>query len=152
MKYIAYRNFNDAAISGKVNILRGEELTLDNEILYYDNKPICAVGSYNGTRHFAKNDDGNGLERGDLIYAIVYADRQKTWTSEITYINEDGEKVTDVIKHSERFTPDEIELIEKQYPQFDKDPEGRALIFGNEFFTADIEVLRELANKLNIEI
>lgn len=41
-----------------------------NGALTIDGKPLCADRSQNAYDFFARNDDGNGLERGKLTQAI----------------------------------------------------------------------------------
>lgn len=151
MDYITHHDFKGDTLSGLIFLHRGDILTLTDGKLYYDNRLICIARSYNGKQHFARNDDGNGLERGDISYAIAYGERNRTWTEETTVIDEDGTEHKEIVEMQGRFTPEEIAMIERDYPQFDKNPDG-VLLFSDEFFTADIETLRELAGKLDIHI
>ena len=153
MQYITHREFNSKTISGNKTFHRGALLELRDMMLYYNNEPICVARSYNGKQHFARNDDGHGLERGDITYAIAYGDRVKTWEETITTKDEEtGEEKTETITQQARFTPEEVEMIETEYPEFDRDPRSGILLFSDEFFTADIEKLREFAKKLDIEV
>lgn len=71
MEYIVYKRFKENAICGKVNI---PATTVCNElksVIYYNGKPLCAVFSQNAHDHFARNDDGKGLLRGELIQSIM---------------------------------------------------------------------------------
>lgn len=151
MEYITHHDFSGNSISGEVSIKRGETLIFMGITLYYKERPVCVARSYNGTTHFSRNDDGNGLERGDITYAIAYGERNRTWTEETTVIDEDGTEHKEIVEMQGRFTPEEIAMIERDYPQFDRDPAG-VLLFTDEFFMADIETLRELASRLEIEV
>ncbi|WP_295156295.1 hypothetical protein [Selenomonas sp. AE3005] len=152
MQYITHKDVSSKTLSGNKTIKRGEILELrEDMILYYQNAAICVARSYNGKQHFAINEAGNGLERGDITYAIAFADRKRTWTEEISYIDEEtGEEVTETIECSGRFTPDEEKMIKSEYPQFV--PEPGSMEFSDSFFTAPISELRELAAKLDISV
>jgi hypothetical protein len=130
MNYITHHDYTGNSLSGIVSFHRGDILNLVDNMLYHNGHQICVARSYNGKKHFARNDDGNGLERGDITHAIAYGERGKK---------------------GGRFTPEEIAMIERDYPQFDHTANG-VLLFSDEFFTADIETLRELAGKLDISV
>lgn len=130
MQYITHRTFNENSISGNVFIKRGDKLNLIGNTLYYNNKPICVARSLNGKQHFAINEDGQGLKRGELTYFIAYSNRQKQ--------HSDG--------HVFRFSEDEIEMLVKDYPQWLK--QTTPILFNDNFFTANVEDLQELADKL----
>ena len=71
MEYIVYRQFNAKAICGEVNLPIGTVCQYDQGYIIYDGKPLCVVTSENAHRYFAKNNDGNGLERGRLVQSIL---------------------------------------------------------------------------------
>jgi len=131
IEYICHRDFKGKCIAGDVKIKRGEKAELDNSVICIDRVGIICVGtSFIANQHFAINEDGEGLKRGALTYAIAYADR-------------DG-------GNGCRFSDDEQVMLLKEYPQFLKDTD--TILFNHAFFTADIPVLEELAEKLNIHI
>ena len=70
MKYIAHQRFRQRGISGDVNIPAQTECELVGNLIMYNGKPVCYATSYNGQQYFARNDDGNGMERGGLTQAI----------------------------------------------------------------------------------
>jgi hypothetical protein len=70
MEYIIHKDFNEKAICGCVSIPRGTICTEKDGTIYHDDHPICLNRSENAYRHFARNNDGNGLKRGELITAI----------------------------------------------------------------------------------
>lgn len=70
MEYIVYKNFNAKAICGGVNLPTGTVCTERGGMLYYDGKLLCRDQSANAHNFFARNDDGNGLKRGELIRTI----------------------------------------------------------------------------------
>lgn len=70
MRYIAIKEFNNIGIDGNFNISIGEELICENRMIKYKNKAVCMCTSENAHEYFMRNDDGNGMERGDLINNI----------------------------------------------------------------------------------
>lgn len=70
MIYIAHKRFKGNAICGAVNLPYGTEVQSINGVLFANDKPICADHSQNAYDHFARNDDGSGLERGKLTQEI----------------------------------------------------------------------------------
>lgn len=132
MQYITHKRFKHKGISGKeYNLPYNTPLTMRNQLLYYNNEPICYITSESGHKYFARNDDNNGLERGKLTYAIAYSDRRPNKNNGF------------------RFTEEEREMLREEYPHFLQDNE-EWLLFNHDFYNADIEELRELANKLEV--
>lgn len=136
MQYITHHRFKDKAICGQANIPYGTELTLvGNCLCLLDGRPICYNTSENAKKHFARNDDGKGLDRGKLTYAIAYSQR-------INY-GENGRR--------QRFTDGEIELLEGKWSCFLRQ-DVEAIIFNEEFFAAKLEDLQAIAEELKIKI
>ena len=130
MHYITYNRFKQQAIcSVELNIPYGTELESRGPVLLYEDKPVCYINSYAGHQHFARNDDGQGLRRGALTYAIAYAKRGG----------------------SHRFTDEESELICTKYQHFTK-PDLSMIVFNNQFFDASIEELEQMAQDLHIKV
>lgn len=87
--YIAARRARFDAICGRVNIPCGttvEEVQApDGAFLVWNGRRLCATTSQKAHDLFARNDDGNGLERGRLTAGIVNRlsktgkDHQKRW-------------------------------------------------------------------------
>ena len=77
MKYITHNRFKKLAACGEaVNIPYGTEMeTAGDFIITTEGKPICYATSEAAKMHFARNDDGQGLERGKLTWAIAYSQR-----------------------------------------------------------------------------
>lgn len=71
MEYIIYRRFKTKAICGDVNLPAGTVCQVQGNMLFHDGKPLCVVSSENAHQHFARNDDGNGMERGNTIRNIT---------------------------------------------------------------------------------
>lgn len=73
MEFIFYKPFSGKTISGETSFPRGTACTEDKGTVYYKGQPIFMTGSKNANEHLARNDDGHGLERGDLITEIKAA-------------------------------------------------------------------------------
>lgn len=93
-KYIAHKRFKSIGIELNFNIPYGTDLIeVENYICTLNGNIICLATSQNAYDYFARNDDGNGLERGKLIQEIKkvlskkdsgYQDRwDKVWEDEV---------------------------------------------------------------------
>lgn len=71
MDYIVYKRFKDKAICGNINLPVNTICQLRDNMLFYNDKPLCLVTSYSSEQHFARNDDGQGLLRGKMTQAII---------------------------------------------------------------------------------
>ena len=72
MEYITIKRFKRKGIDGRFNIPYGTELEArDGVIIAPDGRQVCLSRSYAAHEYFARNDDGNGLERGKLSHEIV---------------------------------------------------------------------------------
>ena len=127
-------------LSGRREIQEGERLQERNGFLYQNGLPVCIYRSDVAKHHFARNDDGKGMERGKLTYAIAYSDRVREWEEK----NGD-ESVT----RSARMTPEEAAMIRERFPRFVREGSD-ALNFSDAFFLADIEDLKAVADSLGI--
>ena len=78
MKYITHHRFKELALCGsQLNIPYGTELECVGETLITpEGKAVCYRRSESGKKHFARNDDGRGLERGRLTHALAYSNRK----------------------------------------------------------------------------
>lgn len=47
------------------------EVELIGKMLYWQNKQLCVITSENAHKFFARNDDGQGMERGRLTRTIM---------------------------------------------------------------------------------
>lgn len=70
MEYIIYKDFNGKAICGEVNLPKGTICTEKNGRLYHGTDELCLKNSQRAFDYFARNHDGRGLERGELISTI----------------------------------------------------------------------------------
>ena len=70
MEYIIYKDFNCKAICGEVNLPKGTVCTEKDGMLYHEGKALCLRNSQRAFDFFARNHDGNGMKRGELISTI----------------------------------------------------------------------------------
>jgi hypothetical protein len=129
MQYICYKRFKGKTLSQDyANIPYGTKYETIGGFLCDNCKPMMTTTCYNCHQHFSRNDDGQGLRRGKLAYAIAYAPR--------------GDKY--------RFSEEEIAMLTRDYQRFLKPTE--TILFNNDFFNAEISELEELAKRLNINV
>lgn len=124
MKYIVHRRFKQQAICGEVNIPALTECEEVNGTIYLDHKPLCIKRSENAHQYFARNDDGNGLERGQLTQAIIAA------------LSKRDERYQD---RWDKVWDDATCQMYRRYEHRDH------WIWNHAFFNADIETLRYIA-------
>lgn len=137
MNYITHRRYKKLALCGKrLNIPYGTELgTVGRSIITQDGQIVCYGTSENAKMHFARNDDGHGLERGKITYAIAYSQRER--------YSADGRR--------QRFADTEIEMLRRDWAHFLR-PNKDVILFNDDFFAAEIPELQKLANALHIKI
>lgn len=132
MEYIVHQRFKQKGASGKdYNFPYGTKLQTIGHYIAYNNEAVCTVTSYNADRYFARNDDGKGLERGKLTHAIAFSKRMPN--KEDTF----------------RFTPEERDMLVSEYNHFLID-NGEWILFNHDFFHAEVDELKELAQKLEV--
>ena len=93
MQYIVHRRFKGDAICGAVNLPALTQCENIEGIITLNGKPLCAAISENAHQYFARNDDGNGMMRGNLTQRIIkrlarrddaYQDRwDKVWADKL---------------------------------------------------------------------
>lgn len=130
MKYIAIRRIKIKSLLGYVNIPYGAVLSCESGVLTLDNVPICGDHSQNAYRYFARNDDGNGLERGELTSLIVK-----------TLANNDE-------NHQSRWDIIWEDAICQKYKRKDYDDYW---LWSHDFYNADINDIRHIASILDIK-
>lgn len=138
MEYIAHKRFKEiAACEQFMNIPYGTKLeTIRDFIVTSRGQVICFTTSENAHKHFARNDDGRGLERGAITYAIAYGKCKPTNTKD---------------KQNYRFSDEKIKILEKNWRHFLRD-DVDVILFNHDFFNAEIEDLREMAKQLNVKV
>jgi hypothetical protein len=70
VQYITHRRFKDNAICGRVNIPAFSTCDERDGVVYFCSMPICYTTSENAHQYFARNNDGQGMKRGQLTQAI----------------------------------------------------------------------------------
>lgn len=131
MRYVTHHGFHELALCGEnLDIPYGTELEARGYcLLSPEGRPVCYRQSENAKRHFAVNDDGRGLERGALTYAIAYGDRDAG--------------------NGRRFSEAEAEMLARDWSHFLRQ-DLDVILFNERFFTADVGELREMAGALGI--
>jgi len=72
MKYITIKRFQRDIDGVHFNIPCGIELEKKKDgVLYYEGKSIAVARSFASHQHFARNDDGKGIQRGNLSHGII---------------------------------------------------------------------------------
>lgn len=104
---------------------------MDGFIVTKDGKPICLTTSEIAKQYFSVNDDGKGLRRGALTYAIAYSRRNAG--------------------NGFRFSEREIRTLEWRWSRWLRQ-DTSAILFNEEFFRADPKDLQELADTLHIKV
>lgn len=135
MEYICHRKYQGMSEAGKeVKISRGQKFPVIGVRIAKDNASVCVTTSEVSHKHFAINDDGKGLERGALTYAIAYKPRSKK--------HSDG--------HVFRFLEDEIKNLRENWKHFLR-PDDAVILFNHDFFTADVDELKKMAAEFGIK-
>ena len=67
VKMVAIKDYNGRGFE----IPAGSGAVSRGGIIYFDGKPVCGEESRNGITHFARDDDGHGLERGRITGEIT---------------------------------------------------------------------------------
>lgn len=139
MDYIVHHRCREAGATGEtLNIPYGSTFgTIGDFIATPEGKAICYTTSELAHKYFSRNDDGRGLERGKLTYAIAYSPR-------VRYSS-------DKEKRKQRFTDDEIRTLETNWGHFLL-PDVETILFNHAFFNAEPEELAQLAKAINIKV
>lgn len=133
--YICHTSYNGKTMNSEpVSIERGEKIERRGEVLFYKETPVCIWRSLVGKRHFAINDDGLGLERGDASWALAYGPRPQVCAE-----NDQGPE--------QRFTDSEIKVLTDKWGHFLK-PNADFILFNDSFFEQSPDVLREVTRSL----
>ena len=130
MKYIVHTRFKDKAICGNVNLPALTICEEYNNIIMYNDKCICYATSECAHKHFARNDDGQGMLRGKLTQQI-----QKT----LAVRDNDYQKRWDKIWSN----PNCRKYKRTEYEDY--------WLWNNKFFNAPIEDLLLIANLIGIK-
>lgn len=71
MQYVVHKRYRGLCLSGEANLPYGATCELNGEIIEKDGRPLVLATSENAHLYFARNDDGNGLRRGELTREII---------------------------------------------------------------------------------
>ena len=95
MKYIVNKRLKKHCLCGEVNLPYGSKCEEYNHIIYCNDRALCYDTSQDAYDYLSRDDDGNGLKRGDLVHAIIdllakhddkHQDRwNKLWDNETIY-------------------------------------------------------------------
>lgn len=137
MDYITHRRYRGPDAAGvSQNIRRGTRLSvLGDFIATPEGRGICFTTSETSHKYFARNDDGRGLERGALTYAIAYGDRARSWKDGGVY----------------RFSEEEAEMLKRSWGYWLRQ-DVDTILFNHDFFAAQPEDLQRLADALKIKV
>lgn len=128
MDYIVYNRFKAKAICGDVNLPSLTECKCENGMITWNGKDLCVATSENAHRYFARNDDGNGMERGSLTHRIVKKLSQKD---------------RDYQNRWDKIWDDSVCQKYKRQPYTD------FWLWSHDFYNADINDLRYIAKLIN---
>ena len=74
-KYVVIERLRKKVTCGEINLPYGTECYTiyhgDEKAIMCDKGLVCYISSKTAYKHFAQNDDGNGLERGRLTKSII---------------------------------------------------------------------------------
>lgn len=130
MRYIVHKRFKGKAICGEVNIPAMSVCECIGDFITYNNKTICYATSKAAHQHFAIDEDGMGMVRGKLTQAI-----QKTLANRDKQYQERWDKVWD----------------DHVCQQFKRKDHEDFWLWNHDFFNADINVLRHIANLIGVK-
>lgn len=137
MKFVVHHRYRGLDAGGKpMNVRYGTEYeTAGDFIATPEGRGICFTTSEIAHQYFAVNDDGRGLERGALTYAIAYSSRERRWPDGRVY----------------RFDQAEVEMLERSWGHWLRQ-DVDAILFNEDFFAAQPEDLQRLADALEIRV
>ena len=138
MEYIVHHRCRETSATGeRLNLPYGTRLeTIGDFIATPEGKALCFTTSELAHRYLARNDDGQGLERGKLTWAIAYSQRERR--------SDDGHR-------RQRFTDAEIDMLERYWSRY-LVPDIETILFNHAFFQAEPKELAPLAAALKIKV
>ena len=71
IRYIVKKRMREKGISGYVNLPYGTEVEAVDGLIIHQGAAVCDVTGRNAHLYFARDDDGQGRERGALTLAIT---------------------------------------------------------------------------------
>ena len=124
MEWIAHKPLARNTLGGYKNIKRGERLEEKGGMLFYKGSPVCFAHSQVAKEHFAPNQDGRGLERGDITRHVAF-----------------GPKLSDTQKA--------VLVSDSKCRQY-LIPDERVVLFNDLFFRASMPELQAICSKLGV--
>ena len=123
--YIVKKRMRLEGIRGRVNLPYGTEVVAVDGMFIFKGEAVCAVTSRNAHLYFARDDDGQGRERGALTLAI-----------------------TSTLERRDKGYQDRWDLVwEDPVCQKYRHPEHEDFfLWGHAFFEAPVEDLRHIAD------
>lgn len=134
MKYIVHHRFRGVAICGPVNLPYETICESNGNIIFWQGGPICVVTSQNAKEHFSANDDGHGLERGEITHRIAF--------------EQYGLREQQSPDYRQRWSYVWSDESLRQYKRSDIDDYW---LWNDAFFHAPIEELRRIENLLDLK-
>lgn len=131
MDYITIKRARINSISGVVNLPYGTAVQCEGGFLSIEGNPLCADHSQNAYDYFARNDDGNGLERGKLTQAIQTTLRKRGKDHQARWDKVWADQICQKYKRSEH----------TDY-----------WLWSHDFFNAEITDLRHIANLIGAKL
>lgn len=130
MEYIIYSRFREKGVKGCcLNLPYGTICNSKENIIFYNNQPICFITSQIAYDYFSRNDDGQGLKRGKLVNKIMSTLSNK----------KDG-------KYQNRWD----KLWEDEYcHKFRRKEHGDHWLWSFDFYNAEIEDLQYILDKIS---
>ena len=125
-KYVCRKRARFNSLSGNVNIPYGTAIDCSGNMLYLDGKPLCSDHSQNAHDYFSLDDDGRGLERGDLVG-----------------------RITKLLERKDKDHQDRWDKIwgDETSQKYKRDMEDYWL-WGHDFYGAPVEDLKHIANSI----
>lgn len=129
VRYIVKKRMREAGISGRVNLPYGTEVEAVDGLIIHQGAAVCAVTSRNAHLFFARDDDGQGRERGTLTLAI---------TSKLEKRDKD---------HQDRWDRVWEDETAQKYRRQDHEDH---FLWDHAFFEAPVEDLRHIADLIGV--
>lgn len=130
IEYVSNARFHKKGINGnEFNIPFGAPCISKENIIFFENRPICFITSQLAYDYFSRNDDGQGIKRGELVSKIISTLSNK----------KDG-------KYQNRWD----KLWEDEYcHKFRRKEHSDHWLWNFDFYNAEIEDLQYILNKIS---
>ena len=135
VQYIAARRARFNAICGPVNIPYGTTVEAVDGFLERDGLRLCAATSESAHKYFARDSDGNGMERGKLTAAII------------AELSKRDPKDKDGKRHQALWDRLWADKLARRYRRKDH---ADHWVWSHDFFEAPVEDLRHIAGLIGV--